>query len=1149
MSKKRRSILTLCIVMAMAAAVLCGAGIFTASADVDAGLGTFRFLSVETTDAGGTADARIGFVLNKNLGTNSFATVAPSTDKVAYAEADGGSRTLTGVNYVWEDFLPKLTFTFAEDEAADGAVQYAVGDTVTIAEGFTFKNWDGSDLGITVTASVTVTYTEKGWTGSFLDSQLDNITVQNRTPGGIDVRFGYTGVSGNQIVMDSAHWSDHNVAAWERMSSYVVYQSAASGNEFNRFWIGGDGLFTVTKGDDSLHPAAGDIFMLKPGFAMWIYTGAPFMSYGTEGNSYHPVFVANEPITFVYDGSAWTRMSAVTAAEVANGDELFSIKQGQSVQIEWTFGEGEAEVPVYSSSDPEVAAVDEKGVISALTTGEVTITAEFTNVTKTIDITVAEPLAVTDYEFEIAGAAVRDGQEYLVAYANEELDKEFAASRLTATPVFNDGSRGTAFAVTADMLDAADFDNTQAGAAALTFTLDGVTADIPVWLYEVETVDAVSPDRLLTWDAAINVYFFDVVEDNQGEVSAVRTLDFRGKPEYGITNAMATLVEPSWIQNPAVHELYSVGEVTKLQCLIYFGGAATANQVHIPAGTVLTLTEDFRFYRNLDNTWVAVYKFAEEVRYVWTGSGWDWFTAEADDFTVLESEVTLPQGATYVPEVTILPEGAYGSVALSTEDTDVVTVEDGRIVAVAPGTATVTLSLGKISKAITVTVRDTEALGLELANDRTFYVAENGSFDISKVRVRVDYGDGFYGDEIALSPDTASFTLDTSAPGKVDLEIACTVSERGVTVEDTVTVTVDVQETLETYPDNLICNDDGAWSGTMIMIFFQSTFPNTANVYPEWLTEEEAATMTDYVSYLREGVTVEITSLAYLQNMLTFIPKINGQDIETYLEGDTILLKKGLCFYSWFGEQDTNHAPIGEGDFVKIGELKYDVRIIYNAQGKFAWHILPEDGVVLEETVTVPLGGQHAANVQIVPSYATQGEWFYTVEDETIVTVSTSGMIRGLAQGQTTVNAVLRDLEGTEIANVTFTVVVEDAVEGLIITSDKEVELDLGADLDVASWIEEFGIKAYAKYASGAQGEELIDLSGARVTGYDPETEGEQTLTFRVTVDGRSVTGTLVVTVGSGRNSCNSSLTGGGILASVLALAGAALCLKKRQRG
>ena len=1146
MSKKRRSILiSLCIAVALTAAMLCGTGLFV-QADVDAGLNTFRLLSVETTNANQTSDAKVGFVINKNLGTNPFATVAPSADKVTYAGADGSSRTLTGVNYVWEDFLPKLTFSFSEDTATDGAVQYAVGDTITLAEGFTFKNWDGSDLGITLTAPVTVTYTEEGWTGDFLDSLLDNITVENRNPGGINVKFGYTGVSGNQIVMDNAAWSADNVAAWERMSAYVLYQSAESGNVFNRFWIGGDGLFTVTKGDDSLHPVAGDTLMLKKGFVMWIYTGAPFYSYGTAANSYHPVFAANEPITFVYDGSVWTRKDAVTTAEIANGDEVFAIKQGQSVQIEWAFGEGEGEIPVYSTNHPEVATVDEKGVISALTAGEVTIMAEFTNITKTIDITVAEPLAVIDYEFEIKAAAVRDGQNYLVAYVGEELDKEFAASRLTAIPVFNDDTRGTAFAVTADMLDTSSFDNTQAGATTLAFVHEGVNAEVPVWLYEVETVDPVSPSRILTWGAAINVYFFDVVEDNQGEVASVHTLDFRGKPEYGITNTMATMVEPSWVQNPAVHELYTVGEVTKIQCLIYFGGTVIANQVQLPAGTVLTLTEDFRFYRNLDSTWVAVYKFAEEVRYVWTGSGWDNFTAEANDFTVVESEVTLPQGATYVPEVNILPEGAYGSVALSTEDTDVVAVEDGRIVAVAPGTATVTLTLGSVTKSLTVDVRDTEALGLELVNDRTFYVAENGSFDVSKVRVRVNYGDGFYGDEITLSPETAVFTLDTSVPGRTLVELACTVSERGVTVEDTVTVTIEVQDTLETYPDNLICNDDGAWSGTMIMIFFQSTFPNTANVYPAWLTPEEAATMTDYVSYLREGVTVEITSLAYLQYMLTFIPRIDGQPIETYLEGDTILLKKGLCFYRWFGEQDTNHAPIGEGDFVKVGELKYDVRIVYNAQGKFAWHILPEDGIVLEETVTVPLGGQHAANTQIVPSYATQGEWFYTVTDETIASVSTSGMIRGLAHGQTTVNAVLRDLEGNEIANVTFTVVVEDAVDGLILTSDKEVKLDLGADLDLEAWIEEFGIKAYAKYASGAQGEELIDISGARVTGYDPETQGEQTLTFRVTVDGKSVTGTLVVKVGSASRSCGSSVAGGSLILAGLALAGAALLKKKK---
>ncbi len=1092
-----------------------------------------------TALAAGTATVTVGFgSVTKTIAV----TVEDDTLTVEdYEFAIAGAAVRDGQNYLVAYVGEELDKEFAASRLtatpimSDGSRGEAFAVTADMIDATDFDN--------TTAGATTLTFTYEGVTAEipvwlYQITLVDPVAPNRVLPNGSSLNiYFYDVVEDNQGEVGGGPLLDfrgHPEYGIDNTMATLVEPSWVESPATHEFYA----ITEWTKIQYFIHFGAGDNIPVGTVLTLTDH----FRFYKNIDSTWVAVYQFNEQAQYVWDGSAW--QTFVAEANDLSVESEITLSIGGNYTPEVTVLPAGAYAPVsMTTEDTDVISV-ENGRITALAAGTATVTVGFGSVTKTIAVTVEDDtLTVEDYEFAIAGAAVRDGQNYLVAYVGEELDKEFAASRLTATPIMSDGSRGEAFAVTADMIDVSDYSN-QGGESSITVTYEGVSATVPVYVYTITLVDPVNPDRLIPNGNNINVYFYDVVEDNQGQTIIGTTLDFRFAPEYGISNTMATLVEPSWVENPATHEFYSIGVWTKIQYFIYFGGVD-----NIPVGTVLTLTDQFRFYQNIDSSWVAVYQFNEEAQYVWDGSAWQTFVAEATDFTVDVEEVTLPLNAAYTPEVTILPAGAYGSVSVSTEDTDIVSVENGRIVANAAGTATVTLSLGTITKTITVTVQDSQPQGLILANDRTFYVAENGTFDVSKVRVVVDYGDGFYSDEITLSPDTATFTLDTSVPGRVSLDIACTVNDRGITVEDTVTVSISVQETIETYPDNLICNDDGAWSGTMIMIYFQNTFPNTANVYPQWLTPEQAATMTDYVSYIREGVTVEITSLAYLQNMLTFIPRIDGAAIETYQTGDTILLKKGLCFYRWFGDEDTNHAPIGEGDFVKVGELMYDVNIIYNAQGKFAWHILPVDGIALEETVTVALGGQHAANTQIVPAYATQGEWFYTVEDETIASVSTSGMIRGLAQGQTTVTAVLRDLDGAEIATVTFTVVVEDSVSGLIITSDEPVRVDVGTDLNLESWIEEFGIRAYAQYASGAQGEELIDISGARVTGYDPETRGEQTLTFRVTVDGRSVTGTLVVTVGSGRNSCNSSLTGGGILASVLALAGAALCLKKRQRG
>ena len=1146
MSSKRMSMLIALASAFVLAIILCLFSVLKVKADsVDASIqNPFRFLSVESLDAAG---GKVTFVVNKHLGKNPFDVTSLTTDKVSYSEADGGTRTLSKVSYSWNDFLPKLSFSFAEDTTGESGVEYAVGDSITISAGFSFKNWDGSDLGINVTQDYTVTYTQDGWVGTFLDSALTNITVTNRNPGGIDVDFGISGVSANQIVMDSAHWSDDNVAAWERISSYVEYNSDAEGNVFNRFWLSADGKLTVTKGDDSLHPQAGDYFVLKKGFVMWAYTGGPFMSYGTEGVSYVPVFAVNEDIGFLCDGTTWTRIVEAESAELANQAAIEDLRAGQSLKIEWTMNEGANEIPAYKSSDDTIATVDSTGKISCLKEGEVTITAVFKNFTKTITFTVGAELKVVSYDFSIKGAATRDGVQYLVEYVGEELDKEFAASRLTATPVYNDETTGIAFAVTADMITTEKYDNSVEGATAITVTKDGVSADVPVYAYQVETVDFISPERILSWDSAINLYFFDVVDDNQGESASVHTIDFRGKPEYGITNTMATLREPSSGEE-VTHELYTVGEVTKIQCMLFFGAFDAGKQTGLAVGGVLTLHDNFRFYRNLDGTWVARYKFAGEVSYVWDGSAWHEYVGEATGFELSEQEVTLPNGATYTPEVKILPEGAYATPEMSSDEPAIVKVEDGNIVALAPGEANVTLTMGDTVKTIKVTVADTQIQGLKLANDRTFYVSQNGTFDVSKVKVLVDYGEGFYSSEIKLSSETATFTLDTSKVGKQQLVISCTVEDRGQTVQDEITVNIDVQGMTEMYPDNLTCNDDGAWSGTLILIYFQKTFPNTANVYPSKLSQEDAKTITDNISYLRDGASVDCENIGFLTNMLTFIPKIGGEAVATYQVGDTILLKKGLTFWKWFGETDEINMPTGEGDFVKVGELKYDVKIVYNEQHKFAWTIEPESGKILEESITVGLGEQHASNVAIVPEYATEGEWFFEVADETIASVNVNGLIKGLKQGTTQVTAVLKKLDGTVITTVSFTVVVEDSVASMEITSEKPVEVALGTDLDIGQWIEDFGIKGQIVYTSGAKGDE-VDLSGARVTGYDPETAGEQTLTFRLTVDGKSITGTLTIKVGdAAKGGCSSSFGGTEILAAGIVTVGAAVvCLRKKK--
>lgn len=1161
MSKNKIGILlSLCMAFVLSISVAVGALLFVHAEDgkVDVSVNDpLRFLSVEMTEETVEEEttAKVGFIINNNRGENSFNATSVATDKVVYTQADGGKRNVSNVRYVWDDFLPKLIFSFAEDKAENGVVEYAVGDTITIMPGFTFKNWNGNDLGINVVEEVKVSYTENGWSGDFVDSKLSNIQISNRNPGGIDVDFGISGVAQNKIVMSAAHWSDDNVAAWERMKEYVVYSSANNQNAYDRFWLSEDGKFTVTKSDDSLHPQAGDMLILKKGFAMWAYTAQPFMSFGIAAGNYVPLFVLHRNLQFSYDGTAWTAAIPATSAELNNEESLKSLCVNQVLSMEWTLSSGSTEVPQYTTSNPAVATVSESGVVTAVAEGDVTITAEFMNFEKSYDITIGKEVTATSLEFEIGGAAVRGGKQYLPAYVGEELDKEAVASRLTATPVYANGLKGISFAVTADMLDLNNFENDKEGETSISASKDGVSGDVPVYVYNVQTVANIDPSMLIGWAAALDVKFDGVVSGTADEVTNVQTVDLRQHPEYGIESSMVTITEPSWVAEPKSHLMHSIGQISQYKCLLFFENYDATNKTGLSIGSVLTFHEDFRFYQKIDESWIAVYKFEGPVSYVWDGTQWQNFVAEANDIVLSTDTVELPVGARFVPEITVLPEGAYAVPELSSDKPDIAAIEGGEIIAKAAGEATVSVKLGDVVKTIKVTVVESQAEGLELANNRTFYVSQGESFDISKVRVRVNYGSGYLGEEIPLSSDTATFELDTSIAGNQTVQVACSVKDpdTGVEVEDAISITVDVQTVIEAYPDNLLCHDDGeTWPGTLILIFFQNTFSNQANVHPDALPEEWAKTITDHVFYYREGAEVVCDGIAYLTNMLTFTPRINGVAIETYEVGDTILLQKGLCLYRWFGEKDSsNNVPVGEGDYVKVGELKYDIRIVYNDQHKFAWQIMPEDGRVIEETVTVGLGEQHASNVEIIPSYASEGEWFYTVEDPAIASVSTTGMIKGLKQGETKVTAVLKKTDGTEVATVEYTIKVEDTVEKLEITAETPVVIAPGSEMNIAEWIEEFGITGIVVYTSGEKGD-TVDLSNARVTGYDESKEGEQTLTFRLTVDGKSVTGTLTITVGTAASDntggCNSIAAGGCLaVAGIILVLGAILCLRKKE--
>lgn len=1173
MSKTRKMAVTVCAaVAALLFAAIAWLTCIPASVKAeqpDGSATNFQFLSVgvctESDDsATDTKGAKLAFVINRNLGGNPFGCPNITKDKVIYTQADGETRTLSGIYYklnpgnIGTGVVPTLIFSFAEDTVSDGKVVYGEGDTLTIQSGFSFKNWDGSDLGINTVSEVTVTYRNGEWTGSFPDSQLTGMSVSVGTlvNGNVTiVDFNLSNPTCHTAYLDkdsgwyASGWGDFAKYVFQDVSQYVMYYTSEGKMEYTRMMYGAGtfGVWRNINGNDLAAPQAGEYILLKKGFILYDVldlTAGSAIGMALANNLYRPVVVLNQDIAFVYDGSAWKECTPATSAEFTNSaEETAKLGVNTLLPLTWQLSEGANEpAPTFISSDPDIATVSDQGVVLGKATGNVTITAKFLGVTATIDLTVGEEPAKDSLIVTVKNGSTKEtsdgtAKKYLVAYAGEDFDAAAAAKNLTARVKYTNGLFGEEIAVTEEMIGS--FSTEIAGERSVSVTFGGVSAEAPVWVYTVTTLEKLAANKILTWGPALDFYFEGLIADNGGSVESVNIIQ---KPEYGVPGDMVSMRTAKTDAEQKTYALHSIGQVNRQQQLLWLSGYNGDNG-ELASGTVLELKDNYRFYQWIDNCWVAAYRFDGAVSYVWTGSAWADYMDDAYDFTLEKTEYTdVPVGTEFSLNVLCLPAGSYANIVYESSDSGVAEVtSDGVVVAKTAGNVTITVTMGTVKKEISLTVAEVEVKGIVLVNNRMFYVAENGTFDISKVRVKKDYGDGYYGEEITLTPEIASFTLDTTKVGKTQLTV--TVKDEANGLDGTVTVNVDVQECLEMYPDNIICADDNTFFGDAIAIYFEKTFPNTANVVASVLTPEEEATIKNYVAFYRGGVALTMDTPNYLTKIMVMKPYIDDVPVHTYQIGDRIVLSAGLTFYKWFGETNYNNVPEGEGDYVKIGVLKYDVTFTYNNSGKFYMEIAPVGGAVKEETVKVGLNAQCSSNVEIIPSYATSGEWFFSSADDSIASVNASGLITGKKIGTTTVTAVLKKNDGeTVIQKITFTVNVEDVVQGLEITSTSEIRLDTGAELVVADLIEKFGLKGSKLMASGNKGGE-IDLSGARVTGYDPDKTGEQTLTFRVTVDGKSVTGTIKVQVGASGGGCGSasvSLWGLFALAAVLGV-----CRKK----
>ena len=699
---------------------------------------------------------------------------------------------------------------------------------------------------------------------------------------------------------------------------------------------------------------------------------------------------------------------------------------------------------------------------------------------------------------EVETGAEKGGKKYCPAYLGETLDKELIAKNISVYRLVN-GSRGNKIAITAANIGDADL--SKEGETSVTVTADGYTCSVPVYVYKTEVVRPIEPDHILSWSSAFNLYFESQIAG--AESTVIATTNIISETKYGIPQDMVTLRTPTLYDGNKEYKLHTVGHVSQKQMLVYFSNINASNLSDLPIGSVLSLNDNFRFYRYTDGTYIAAYKLSGAASYVWTGDSWANFVADTTDFELSAESIELPAGASYPLSYTLKPEGSYIAAKISSSNEAVAVIENGRVRCLKEGTAEITVSVGTKTKKVSVIVTKSAVKGFTLAVDRTYYLSEGSDLDLSKIKVTPDFGNGVYGDEFVLSEQNASYDKSLLKEGKNKLSVL--VDNGGVS--GTVTLNVFVVKAKELVPVNFWSADQGGNFFGAIAVHFSADYDNGANLYLNYLTNQEKADVLNHIEFIRDGKKAEIAGVEFMTGILTIDVKINGASVKNYKAGDRLVLKEGLKLYKWTGEI-VNATPKGNGDFVATGVIGSDITYVYGKNGTFKQNIQYNSIGKVKEVVYLELNEKADCNVYSVPSYANVGEWFFVVEDESVVSVDLNGNMTAKNAGRTTVHAYLEGGLAGEIS-LSYDVVVADSVLSYGINA-KELSITAKDDLDGAL-LEKLGIKGYIRYVSGNN--QAISLTQCTLTGFDKTKKGAQTVTITFKADGTEYSSELIVKV------------------------------------
>jgi hypothetical protein len=547
---------------------------------------------------------------------------------------------------------------------------------------------------------------------------------------------------------------------------------------------------------------AGDKIVLETGLGIWQYDGGTIdENHNASGGEFVSIGELKTDYTYVYTGATWEIYQGEPTDFTITADNSF-VSVGAEIQLNNTFfPEGTYGTPVYTSSDEAIATVSPSGAVTGVGVGDVTITATFDNIVKTIDITVTPAKTIT-------GIELIDTFTY---YVVKDSDPEtFQPNISKARLVFEDGSKSPVISLYEENYQIEALDTSAIG-----------EVDLEV----VVTID----DE--TYETTISVNVYDYYDQKISEVAIVDWFNYAVFIQFPNTSTnLANITDASLMPNVIDNITYTRkdGTIENLQGFymlaenlvifpefIYEDGqpvldADNYNEYYLE-GDMITLAGKLPIYKwtgSMENRGGDDHAMVEgtgeiiiegfipvTVQYRYNGNVWGVYI-EYTDIEANNDVVNIKIGENKMTGVVRVPNNATtGILSYESSDTSILEISDNGIMkGLKEGTVQVTVTIedpekedSKKSVTITVNVYD-YITGIKFSDKAE--LIKDQELDLSKLKANFIWASGKTGDRVDLANASIS-GLDAATLGEQTTVVSVTVDGETFTGELIVNVVND----------------------------------------------------------------------------------------------------------------------------------------------------------------------------------------------------------------------------------------------------------------------------------------------------------------------------------------------------------------------